>query len=351
MSASTDRDGEVLLVHYHVHGVLVLIHEDRRHLGRRERTDHELRRVLRPQHDVHALARELLGHGLDARAAHSDAGSDRVDALVTGVHGDLRANTRVAGGRLDLEQSFLDFGDFEPEQFHDEFGRGARQNQLRSAHIAVDAHDEGAHAVAHAQILLGDHLVARQHRLDAPDLDDRVAALDALDRAVDELFAATEKIVQQLLAFGVADPLEDDLFRGLRPDAAEIDRLESLFDIVPELNVRVLLLRLRECDLLGRILHRFIGRHQPAAEGLEVPGIAVDRDAHVHVLVEALLRRGSDRHLQGAEHHVLVDVLLPCERVRLQQQFAAHISLGHHGLGTRRARSRSARSNASRPLS
>src|SRR5258705_395719 len=47
-----------------------------------------------------------------------------------------------------------------------------------------------SHAVAHPQILLGDHLVARQHRFHAPDLDDRVAALDALDRAVDELFAA-----------------------------------------------------------------------------------------------------------------------------------------------------------------
>src|SRR5207244_13615454 len=134
----------------------------------------------------------------------------------------LRANARVARGRLDLEQSFLDFRDFKPEQLHDEFGRSARQNQLRPAHIAVDAHDEGAHAVAHPQILLGDHLVARQPRLDAPDLDDRVAALDALDRAVDELFAAGEKIVQQLLAFGVADPLEDDRFRGLRADAAQI---------------------------------------------------------------------------------------------------------------------------------
>jgi len=121
------------------------------------------------------------------------------------MHANLRADARVARGRLDLEQSFLDFGDFEPEQLHDEFGRGAREHQLRPAHIAVDAHDKGAHAVTHPQILLGDHLVARQHRLDAPDLDDRVAALDALDRAVDELFAAAEKIVQQLLAFDLAD--------------------------------------------------------------------------------------------------------------------------------------------------
>jgi len=65
-------------------------------------------------------------------------------------------------------------------------GAVRREHQLRPAHIAVDAHDKGAHAVAYPQILLGDHLVARQHRFDAPDFDDRVAALDALDRAVDQ---------------------------------------------------------------------------------------------------------------------------------------------------------------------
>ena len=55
---------------------------------------------------------------------------------------------------------------------------------------AVDAQQVGAHAVADAQVLLRDHLVARQHRLDPARLDDRVAALHALDGAGDELLAA-----------------------------------------------------------------------------------------------------------------------------------------------------------------
>src|SRR5690349_1028952 len=261
------------------------------------------------------------------------------------MHGDLRADARIAGRGLDLEQSFLDFRDLEPEQLHDELGRGTREHQLRPAHVAVDAHHEGAHAVAHPQVLLGDHLVARQHGFDAADFDDGAAALDALDRAVDELLSAGEKIIQQLLALRVAYPLEDDLLRRLRADSAEVDRLQGFLDEILELDIRILLLRLGKRDLLGWILHGLVRDHLPAAEGLEIPRIAVDRDAHVDVLRKAFLRRRGDRHLQSPEHHVLVDVLLPRKRIGLQQQLPAHVPLGHHGLGTRRARSSSATSN------
>src|SRR5262249_20430481 len=121
--------------------------------------------------------------------------------------------------------------------------------------------------------------------------------LDALDRAVDELLAAGEEVVEQLLALGVAYPLQDHLLRGLSADAPEIDRLEAFLDEVPELEVRILLLRLAERDLLGRILDGSVGDDLPAPERLEFTGVAVDRDAHVHVLGEALLGRRSDRHL------------------------------------------------------
>src|SRR5258706_9579750 len=92
LPAAADGDGEVLLVHHHVHGVLLLVDQDRAHLGRRQRADHEGRRVGRPEHDVDALAGQLLGHGLHARAAHADARADRVDAPVVGVHRDLGAH-------------------------------------------------------------------------------------------------------------------------------------------------------------------------------------------------------------------------------------------------------------------
>ena len=315
--------------------MLVLVDQNTRDFGGGQGPDNELRRVLRPEHDIDALPGQLLRHRLHPRAAHADAGPDGIDAPVPGMHGDLRANARVARGRLDLEQPLLDLRDFQAEQLDDELGRGARQHQLRPAHVAVDAHHVGAHAVAHPEVFLGDHLVARQHGLDPPDLEDRVAALDALDRAVDELLSAGEEIVQQLLALGVADPLQDDLLRRLRADAPEVDRLQGLLDVVLELDVRVLLLRLGERHLLRGVFHGLVGDDLPAAKRFEIARIAVDRDADIDVLGKTLLRRRGDRHFQGAEHDFLVDVLFPRKRVGLEQQFAAHVTLRRHSLGTR----------------
>ena len=76
------------------------------------------------------------------------------------------------------------------------------------------------------------------HALDAARLDDDVAALDALDRAGEQVVLALEEVVQDLLALGVADLLQDHLLRGLRADAAELDRLERLLDDVAQLQLR-----------------------------------------------------------------------------------------------------------------
>jgi hypothetical protein len=46
--------------------VLFLVDHDRRDFSRRERPDHELRGVRRPEHDIDPLARELLGDRLHA---------------------------------------------------------------------------------------------------------------------------------------------------------------------------------------------------------------------------------------------------------------------------------------------
>jgi hypothetical protein len=80
--------------------VLVLVDDDRGDVRRRQRADHELRRIVGPQHDVDTLAGQLVGHRLHARTAHADAGADRVDAPVVGPHGDLGAHARVAGALL-----------------------------------------------------------------------------------------------------------------------------------------------------------------------------------------------------------------------------------------------------------
>src|SRR3989449_3376762 len=320
LAVAADRHREILLVDDHVHGVLFLVDDDRGHLGGREGADHELRRIGRPQHDVYALAGELLRHGLHARAAHADAGADRIDALVVGEDRDLRPHAGVARRGLDLEQAFLDLRHLELEQLHDELRRGARQDQLWAARLAVDLHHPGAHPVADPEVLLRDHVLARQQRLEPAGLDDGAAALHALHRAGDQLVAPRQEVVQDLLALGVADALQDHLLRSLRADAAELDRLERLLDEVLQLDIRFALLRFRQRDLRRRRLERVVGHHLPAPERLVGSGVAVDVHAHVDILGILFLGRRGERHFEGAEDDVARHVLLPCQHVHQHHQ-------------------------------
>ena len=140
---------------------------------------------------------------------------------------------------------------------------------------------------------------------------------------VSRLSCALEEVVQDLLALGVADLLQDHLLRRLRADAAELDRLERLLDDVAELEVRVALGGVGDRELVRRLLVLLVGHDGPAPERIVVAGLAVDRHARVDLLVrEALLRRRRERRFERREHDVLRHVLLARERVHEQQQFA-----------------------------
>jgi hypothetical protein len=60
LAAPPDGLGKVVLVHHDIHAVGVFVDDDAHDFGRHERVDHELRRFLRPENDVHSLAREFL---------------------------------------------------------------------------------------------------------------------------------------------------------------------------------------------------------------------------------------------------------------------------------------------------
>ena len=79
------------------------------------------------RNDVDAFAGNLIGHGLHARTAHTDAGADRIDARLEALHGNLGAHARIARGAQNLDQALAHFGHFELEEFDQEFARGARE--------------------------------------------------------------------------------------------------------------------------------------------------------------------------------------------------------------------------------
>src|SRR5271155_611038 len=232
LAAAADGHGQVFLVDHDVHRVLLLVDDDARNLGRRQGIDDELGRIVGIENDIAALAGQFVGHRGHARAAHADAGTLRVEPRIVRLDGNLRAHARIARRGPDLDQPLLDLRHLELEQPHQQIGDDAREDQLRPARLRFDLGHVGAHPVTDANVLLRDELIAGNHPLDAARLDDGTAALDAFDRAGEQVVLALEKIVEDLLALGVADLLQDHLLRGLRPDAPEFDRLERLLDDV-----------------------------------------------------------------------------------------------------------------------
>src|ERR1017187_7954781 len=63
--------------------------------------------------------------------------------------------------------------------------------------------------------------LARQHRLDAADLEDDVAVLEALDRATVHFADPLVVLGEDVFALGLTDLLEDHLFGGLRGNAPQ----------------------------------------------------------------------------------------------------------------------------------
>src|SRR6185312_8289491 len=306
-----------------------LVHDDRLHLGRCHRVDHELGRVLVPQDDVDALAVEVVRHRLHARTAHADAGADRIGAAVVRQHRDLGAVAGIARATLDLDQALADFGHFQLEQLDHELRCRARHEQLRPAHFGFHFVKVATHAVANTRGLARDGLVARNERLGvAAQVEIDVAALDPLHDAGHQLADAIGKGVHHLLALGLAYALHDHLLGGLRGDATEFGVLDLLLDVLADLGVRALVQRVHQAQLVGRRFHlAVVGNDFPAPEGFVLAGVVIDRHADIRLFVRiALLRRRRQRGFHRLEDHLFRHALFIGDRVDDQQKLFAHCS-------------------------
>ena len=219
--------------------------------GRRQRVDHEGRDVGRPRNDVDLLALQFVHHGLHARAAHTDAGADRIDRGIAGNHADFRARAGIAGHRLDLDDAVIDFRHFLREQLRHELRMGAGEEDLRAAGFAADVEDVGADAVAVAEHFARQHLVAADDGFTAAEIDDHAAIFDALDDAVDDVADAVLEFLILPVALGLAHLLHDDLLGRLRGDAAVFQRRQGIGDGVADLGAGIGALRIDQRDLVG----------------------------------------------------------------------------------------------------
>ena len=116
---------------------------------------------------------------------------------------------------------------------------GPADEDLRPARRAPDLEHERLDVLADAVVLEGRLLGGGEDRLDVlADVEDDRPRLDPVDGAGDELALAARELVEDRVALGLAEALEDDLLGGLGADPAEDVAVQLLgLDEVAEVGV------------------------------------------------------------------------------------------------------------------
>src|SRR5262249_51212952 len=176
----------------------------------------------RPRPDADPPAGQSRHPRLHPRAAHADAGADRIDVAVVGGDRDLGAPARLARCALHLDDALVDLRHLLPEELDQEPRVRPREDDLWPLAGQLDLQDEGANAVPLTVALARDLLLLRQDGVGAPEVHDDVLLLEALHDAGEELTLPALELVVDDVALGIAHALHDILLRGLRGDAAEL---------------------------------------------------------------------------------------------------------------------------------
>src|SRR3954471_5684149 len=234
-----------------------------------------------------------------------------------GLDRDLRAVAGLTGDAADLDEAVGDLGDFELEERLDQLGVAPGEDDLRPLRARTDLGDDRLDA-APLLVALAVHLLGPgQEGLDLAEVDEHVVAVAGLlDDSGHDLGDAVDVLVVHHLALGLADPLQDDLLRGLGGDTAEVLRRDVLAldqvlgDLGPiELQVVVgeqgvvllTALLLEPFELVERALARLVEQAH-----LEILGDLDREHAEVAAVVEldGRVTRGARRLLVGGEQRV-----------------------------------------------
>jgi hypothetical protein len=226
----------------------------------------------------------------------------------TGSTSRSRAATGLARRGLDRDDPLVDLGHFLREELREEVDRGAREHDLSALGVVVDVEHVGADAVAGAVVLARHLLLDREHRLRPAEVDDQGALLEAPHDAVHDLALAVLVLVEDDVALGVANALDDHLLGGLREDAAEVGGVELDADLVADLGVRVELARAVEDDLRGRVRDPLDDLAK--LEQLDLGGLAVEAGLDLLLLPELLAGRLDHRLFEGADDGLAVDAFV-----------------------------------------
>src|SRR5881628_515508 len=304
-----DGERELVVGDDHLHRALILVHDDLRDLGGRQRAADVLGGVARPRDDVDLLAAQLLHDRLDTRAAHADAGPHWVHVAVVRHHRDLRPSARLPRRPLHLHDTLVDLRHLLAEELDQQAGMRPREDDLRALGGELDVENEGADAVALPVALARDLLLLREDRVRPAEVHDDVLLLEALHDPGDELALAALELVVDDVALGVAHALDDVLLRRLGGDPAELLRRQLGEQLVADLGLRI--------DLCARHLERHLVLgvldvldHHLDLEQLDLAQLGVELRLDVLLVAEGLLGRRQHRLLERLHDDTAVDPFL-----------------------------------------
>ena len=239
---------------------------------------------------------QLVDDRADSRAAGADARADRIDAVLRGVDGQLRAGACLAGDGLDLDEAGGDLRNLKLKQALDKAGVRPGYNDLRAFCRAADLHDIDADEVALVVILRADLLGCGEHGVG------HVVGrrLDAQHRAGEDLMLLGREGVEDHAALCFADTLDDDLLGRLRGDTAEVLRLHV--DVYKVAQLRGL------ADSAGRVERNFRGGGDDVVDDLllhvHMHIVVLDLDEDVVGVAVLVLFVCSDESLRDLLDHV-----------------------------------------------
>ena len=279
--------------------------------------------------DVDLLAAQLADDRLHAHALHADACADRIDILVARLHGDLGALAGLARDRAHVDRAVVDLRHFALEEVLHQLRRGARDDHLRSLCGAVDAQQDDAHALAHAELLQPALLATRHARLGLAQVEDHVLQFEPLHRRGHHFARAVGVFIEDRVALGLAHLLEDHLLGHLRGDAAQHIGGLVVADLAAHFHIRRQLLCLFQRNLVQVVLDLVIGRRVTRLVdiGANLARLLVQLGTHVFLRLVVLARRQSDRILDRGHHDLRVDPLVPAQRFNYLVKQTRHLSL------------------------
>ncbi len=288
--------------------------------------------------DVDLFAAQFADDGLDAHALHADAGADGVDVLVAAHDGDLGALAGLAGDGADGHGAVVDLGDLGLEEVLDEGRGGAGDDDLRALGGAVDAEQDDADALAYGELLEAGLLALGHAGFGFAEVEDDVHRLEALDGGVEDLAGAVVVLVEDGVALGFADLLEDDLLGHLGGDASEGRGVLVEAEFAADFDLGGEFARLLERHLVDLVFD-LLGRFDDGLEdvGADLAGFAVHLGAHVLLRLVVLAGGEGDGVLNGANDYVRLDALVPAQRLDRLIQNTCHRLFLHRWLDCSRA--------------